>query len=1225
MGRRKAAKPAEVEDQSARHRSFSGRKGTNNGGGEAVQAADDKPNRSRRGSLSGSGGDSVRGQGSNNPHGNQPRAGASFRRTQQPPQQLQQPYAGNDPASYAGFNNGPSSPMQPKYQQHAPQQYYPGQHQQFHQGTGGPSPPHPMNPNYSHSSGDDGSPRHGMHGSAFTAGGGPPPPHLQQQQQQMFPAMGPPNGYPMQPGYHPNGSDTSPRHNDNNSSSVPPADGAGSPLLGRRASQVRFTTGNGAPPLQQQQQQQQQPPQQQQLSRQPPPQQQQLSRQPPPQQQQLCHRPLYQPAHPQQQQQMFPAMGPPNGYPMQPGYHPNGSDASSRQNNNNSSSVPPADGAGSPLLGRRASQVRFTTGNGAPPQQQQQQQQPPPPQQQPPPPQQQQQQQQQWFPPPPPQHQRGGFEGMSPQQLAHLRSLPQLPYVMTPQGLAPPPPLYPFSMPPFPQPFNGQPHMQGNGTYMAQRPSPGGPNMGAAAAVPPSISDPHLASTAPVTSPAAGGTTTLLPRSQSILNRTSSFKKSQEAQQPSTDAVPTLPHTSSILTRVSSFKKPAPPPSSAEQKRQQVDDLQDRMRKREEERLRLQEEMQARAAADQAAREQRLRDLRQRQAGRSLGPDPTSGNTAARLMEELPTAAVAESAAPPPSAPAPRRASQSERSPPTVTARPTHPSPVAPAPPPQRPPVSQSPPSLSSGSRRSAENVHSAQSRPQSRNKSPVPDTADLLAMLESMDAGGVALRPQSRPASVAPLGSGGSHEGQPLWHRPPAVVLYEIPLRCTKFVNKNGDEEIDDSKFPVRIFGSCLRVKDAPQGPSAEFHLDELVTHRRGSTKVESRLLTKVCDVVLAGYGTSLLSLDAKGLSTPVGAFDSPAWLAKQRLLLNVVATVEKMQNIYSKQIGSGRASSVEVAVSFALVKRASARQAAEWGITSPSTSQRTYEVVDLLQPKPAVVPFKMHSCALAGHRLADVEYRTLHSEAEFTSALTSAQANAGVVLARLADAAAADGDQDAAAKEMASIFQVVTCVVTHHKAGAISLQEQLSESPDTVYKREIRGEVISSDDEDDAAAPTSFRTHNAPSGNSDVMLSCLTCIGAQEHHGLWSAALERNQGAVPTALFDSAFGGPTFTVILASIDPTKSDSAAALQSQAAMTMKLHRRPLNGSARRLIQLAKYRTAELQQELNGADRLSTAEQRDLKAEIRKHAVSLDSLSKVLTSLGVIGGSSAGVA
>lgn len=452
----------------------------------------------------------------------------------------------------------------------------------------------------------------------------------------------------------------------------------------------------------------------------------------------------------------------------------------------------------------------------------------------------------------------------------------------------------------------------------------------------------------------------------------------------------------------------------------------------------------------------------------------------------------------------------------------------------------------------------------------------------------------------------------QQLWHRSPSLVLYEIPLRCAKTVTGKGEEQIDCSTFPVRLVGSKLRVMDAVKQTTTEYAIDEIVTHRRGSTFVESRLLQKVGEVLVAGYSASVLSLDSKGLGKPLAAFESAAWLAKQRLFRNLISTVKNMQSTYSKQVGSR--DFFEAAFSFALVKKVSAEKAAEWKTTNPATSQRGYEVVDLLQTEPRVVQLKMHSCVLSGHRIGRVEYRTLRSESEFTQALVSAQANANIVLGRLADAVAADPNNEATAREQASVLQVITCVLTHRKAGAVSLQEQMAEPAEAVYKREAESDVISSDDEDDANVLGAFQSHNVPSACSDIIMNCLTCIGSQQSHELWTAALEHDQGTAPTSLFASAFGGPAYTVILASMDPSKVESAATLVTQSAMSMKLHRRPLNGSARRLIRTSKYMTAALQKKLNSANCPSGPQQRDLKADICKYAEALDSLREVVGSI-----------
>lgn len=901
----------------------------------------------------------------------------------------------------------------------------------------------------------------------------------------------------------------------------------------------------------------------------------------------------------------------------------------------------------------------------------------------------------------------GGGEGMTPQQAAHLRSLPQPPLVMTPHGLMPPPvqfaypvsliPQRPGGMPPQMQAMYGAQQMPPQHPSLQSRQSFRGP-MGNGAMnggaphmqpmqppymhpqqqqqmqqqqlaqpemPPPQMPPPQMAPPQASADPlVAQGVSPLLPRSQSILARVSSFKKA--ATKPhdaeATAAAPaapaaaeapaeadaaagavTLPRTTSILARRSSFKKAAAPLSEEAQARKAETEMASRLRAREEERLRLQQEMQARAAVEQEMREQRLRELQQRQAVRQNTLREPTTEMAPRVLEEAPRAA-----APVPEAAAPTVKLSSPASTKSTSLPPV--SQAGPSPPPPRqtaPPAIASPPSVTvshtspnSTSASNVKNVKGSQPSPgtiSNRSHSPVPDTADLLALLESpvadkplADAGRsqrpgamarsaaapVPVAAAAAPAEAARTTNGATPEAPTqLWHRSPTVALYEVPLRCAKVVNKDGEEQIDDSKFPVRIFGSKLRVQDPARAAPAEFLVDEIATHRRGSTNVESKLLDKVVDIFVAGYSASVLSVDAPGMAKVVSAFDSAAWLAKQRLLMNVAAKVEKMHAIYSHQIGSSSAT-IEAAFSFALVKKASAQQAAEWGIKTPTMAQRTFEVVDLLQSQPASMPFKMHSNVLHGQRLSGVQYLALRGEAEFTAALATAQANASAFLARLADEVAADPENEVLAKEQASVFEVVTCVLTHRMPGAVTLDEQLGEPAEAVFRRENAGEVISSDDEDDTDAPTVFRAHNGPSGNSDLILSCLTCIGAQESHGLWTAALERNANVVPTALLDTALGGPVFSVVLSSVDPTKAESAATLTTQSAVSLKLHRRALNGSARRLIISAKYGTAMAQHELNGANRPSGAEQRDIKAGIRKLAVSLDSLGKLLESLKV---------
>ncbi|KAG5495270.1 hypothetical protein JKF63_02326 [Porcisia hertigi] len=237
-----------------------------------------------------------------------------------------------------------------------------------------------------------------------------------------------------------------------------------------------------------------------------------------------------------------------------------------------------------------------------------------------------------------------------------------------------------------------------------------------------------------------------------------------------------------------------------------------------------------------------------------------------------------------------------------------------------------------------------------------------------------------------------------------------------------------------------------------------------------------------------------------------------------------------------------------------------------------------------------------------------------EFRAALLSAQATANIVLGHLADTVASDPQNEDAAREHASVLQVVTCVLMHRKSGAVSLQKQMAEPAERVYQRETANNMISSYDEDDAGASPTFRSHNTLSCNSDIILNFLTCIGSHQSHHPWNAALERDQTMAPLELLDGVFGAPTYTVVLVSIDPTKAEAAATLSTQFAMTIKLHRRPLNGSASRLIQTTKYKMADSQAGLNGPNRPSSAQQRDLNVSVQKNAATLQSLGELLHSI-----------
>ncbi|KPA84418.1 hypothetical protein ABB37_02395 [Leptomonas pyrrhocoris] len=514
--------------------------------------------------------------------------------------------------------------------------------------------------------------------------------------------------------------------------------------------------------------------------------------------------------------------------------------------------------------------------------------------------------------------------------------------------------------------------------------------------------------------------------------------------------------------------------------------------------------------------------------------------------------------------------------------------------------VNRSAPTTTTTGATSAAAALAGESRPQQQSQTAPPSSQVVPPPRGSIIA--------SAPAVLEPK--------QP-WHRCPTVVVYEIPLRCRRTTNEEGREVIDDADFPVRIHSKTLRVTDPETKLVSEFPHDELVIHRKNSTNVASQLLDKVRDVVIAGYTASVLSLDSKGLAKPTSAFDSAAWMAKQRLVLNLVASVEKMQTIYAKNGGlSSNNSSIEVCVSIALVKKVSAEKATEWKVTDPAMQQRTFEVIDLLKPEPAVAQLRMRTSMLSGSRLDGVQYKPVGNEAEFNTLLTGAQSSANVVLGRLADAAAVAPDNAALMAENDSVLEVLTCIVRHHKEGAVALADQIKEAPRDVFARGNAADVISSDDEDDdARVLDSFNAHNGPSNCSDTVVSCLTCIGARQNADVWGAALERKEEVAPLALFTTAFGGPAYTVIIASVDPTSREAAATLSMQVGMTIKLHRRPTNGSARRLIQSSKYQAGAAQKELDRPVRPSGSEQRELKTTIRKSAATLESLEKALADGG----------
>ncbi|KPI88085.1 hypothetical protein ABL78_2815 [Leptomonas seymouri] len=454
------------------------------------------------------------------------------------------------------------------------------------------------------------------------------------------------------------------------------------------------------------------------------------------------------------------------------------------------------------------------------------------------------------------------------------------------------------------------------------------------------------------------------------------------------------------------------------------------------------------------------------------------------------------------------------------------------------------------------------------------------------------------------------------VWHRCPALVLYDIPLRCRRTTNEKGEDVIDDTNFPVRIHGKWLRVTDMEGNAIAEYPHDEFVTHRRGCSKVESKLLEKVRDVVVGGYTASVLSLDVKGLTKPTAAFDSTTWLAKRRLVTSVLNEVASMQAVYDVYGGAGsNHSSIEVFISIALVKKVSASKAAEWGLTSPSKRQRAFETVDLLQPEPAVVPFCMRGSVQFGNRLGNVEYRPVLSEADFNITMVKAQSNANIVLGRLAEIAEVEPESELA-KERASVFEVLTCIVRHRKGGAVTLADQLKEEACDVFARGKPEDVISSDDEDDdARILDKFNSHNGPSKYSDMVISCLTCIGVRHNVNLWSAVCEPNEEMAPPSLFSTTFGGPAYTAVLASVDPTKWESVETLSMLNSMTFKLHRRPINGSAKQLIQRSKYQAYAAQKALDGPVQPSSEEQHKLKNSICRSTEVLNSLQKVLAAGG----------
>ncbi|KAL7708663.1 hypothetical protein N2W54_003588 [Lotmaria passim] len=732
-----------------------------------------------------------------------------------------------------------------------------------------------------------------------------------------------------------------------------------------------------------------------------------------------------------------------------------------------------------------------------------------------------------------------------------------------------------------------------------------------------------------------------------------------------------------ILRRKSFFAKAAaatPEQQLTPEERELL--LKEKLEARELERQRLEAEHQAREEAAQRLHEQRLQELRKEFQEEAQAAESTAAAASPATTTSTTTAAAEEPAVAPASAmtsakpnPPPHVSSPvAEAIPITETVSPLPPQSISSAgsysfasvsttrnerPGPQPSQQQPQPPSWCQRQRATSQtpdigycckNENSGSSTTSNRHSSPnkTPTTrtaADAGATASLMSTPATAMtsinssstlsgeqpRPRqlSNPTAVGANGVSSEPQSPPftreapkqLWHRCPSLVLYEIPLRCHRTTNEKGEEVIDDANFPVRISHHTMRVTDAETQLVSEYPHDEFITHRKGSTNVESKLLDKVRDVVVAGYAASVLSLDTKDLAKPTSAFDSAAWMAKQRLVLNVVSSAEKMQTIYVKNGGvSGHNSSIEVCVSIALVKKVSAEKAEEWKLTNEATRQRTFEVVDLLQPEPAVVPFRMQPSVLYGSRLGGVEYKPVANEADLSAAVAGAQSNANVVLGRLADAAAVEPDNADLAKEKASVFEVLTCVVRHRKEGAVALADQLKEAPRDVFARCNADEALSSDDEDDDARIFGgFNSHNGPSKCSDLVVSCLTCIGVRHNAELWGAALEHREEMAPSALFSTAFGGPAYTVILASIDPTKPESAEALSMQAGMTIKLHRRPTNGSARRLIQCSKYQAGAAQKELDRPVRPTGSEQRELKMCIRKSAATLDSLERELAA------------
>ncbi|GET92057.1 hypothetical protein, unknown function [Leishmania tarentolae] len=230
-----------------------------------------------------------------------------------------------------------------------------------------------------------------------------------------------------------------------------------------------------------------------------------------------------------------------------------------------------------------------------------------------------------------------------PLQAGHAPNLPLLPYVMTLQGMMAPPPLYlhpmqgyPFipNMPPPPpqqqqqwQPCEppgmnygvGAPqHNMVNGNMMPPVPQ--------TAYVSPQqalLDWPQAASQPPPmqrrTSFVAGKVTATSAAPTAVL------PAEADPQAASTAAnVTPLPRSQSILNRVSSFKKVTQPESKGNQARQEEVDIKQRFDAREKERLRLQQEMQAREAAKQAERDQRLREELHRRPPRTFSQQSTT-------------------------------------------------------------------------------------------------------------------------------------------------------------------------------------------------------------------------------------------------------------------------------------------------------------------------------------------------------------------------------------------------------------------------------------------------------------------------------------------------------------------------------------------------------------------------------------------------------------------------